>query len=375
LAVLSAGPQHGSRITYALAPPGTRDFPVNPDLRAPRLTSRGGVEGALARVAGIVTDLQAPRILSLKTGMQYQLSGDTLAQLNYSYRKTTNDLYSITNINRYAGDVVDGRLDGFTPEFGAIRMLTNRGDKAYHGLSANLTKRFSRGFSVNGSYTYNHGKNNDGDNNPYPDYSAGETDPVNPSLDYARDDIPHVFTLHSVWELPVFRSGGSAVHRVLGGWQLNAIANLQSGGAFVPISTAAYGNGGDFNADGVRSDRPDAPAGDVPSSFSKSEWLRGPLSPSMFPLPSASAPRAGTLPRDYFRGPGYANVDVGLMKAFALAFAGRERGRVQLRAEAFNIFNRVNLSNVERRLNNAQFGFPTSAAQNRVLQISAKYMF
>ena len=135
------------------------------------------------------------------------------------------------------------------------------------------------------------------------------------------------------------------------------------------------GQGGDFNGDGVRNDRPDAPASDLPTSFSRSEWLNGALNASDFPAPGVSTPRPGTLTRDRFRGPGYANIDVSLMKDFAIAFAGKERGRIQLRGEAFNVFNRVNLSAVERRINNARFGFATSAAQNRVLQLAVRYTF
>jgi hypothetical protein len=158
----------------------------------------------------------------------------------------------------------------------------------------------------------------------------------------------------------------------LGGWQLNTIWLMQSGELFVPISTAAYGSGGDFNADGYRNDRPDQPTQSLPSSFSKSEWLAGPLNASQFPLPDPAAPRPGTLRRDTFRRPGYANVDIAFIKEFRV---WKESGKLQLRAETFNAFNRVNLSSIVNNINNANFSFPTGAFQNRVVQFAVKFLF
>jgi hypothetical protein len=375
LAFLAAGPQYGSQVTYGLAPQGTRQFPINPELEAPELNDKGGIAGARTRVSGIVTDLESPMILSFKTGVQYQAMSDVLVQVNYSYRSTTNDLYNITSVNRFQGDLVDGLINGFAPDFAGIRMLTNRGERRYHGFATNLTKRFSQGYMLTASYTYNYGKNNDNDSNPYPNYYAEETDPLHPEFDYARDDTAHVFTLSGVWELPILRNSTNLAGKILGGWVLNSVWNFQSGGLFRPFSGSAYGNGGDFNADGVRNDRPDAPVGDLPSSFSKGDWQDGALEASAFPLPDAASPRPGTLARDRFRGPGYANIDLSLLKEFRFGAGSFEDDRLQVRFETFNLFNRVNITGTERNIANSNFGRATGAAQNRVLQLGVKYIF
>ncbi|MGH9429860.1 MAG: hypothetical protein ACRD2L_26550, partial [Terriglobia bacterium] len=250
----------------------------------------------------------------------------------------------------------------------------NRGRRFYHGLVTNLTKRFSQGLSLSASYTYNYGKNNfarvlPGNSDRY---YADETDAFNADFDYARDDFPHVLTIHSLWELPVFRGRKDWVGRIVGGWKLNTIWLLQSGELFVPVSTASYRNGGDFNADGYRNDRPDRPTQSLPSSFSRSEWLAGPLKASQFPLPDPATPRPGNLPRDAFRLPGYANVDIAFIKEFGV---WKESGKLQLRLESFNAFNRVNLSSVVNRINAANFASPTGASQNRVVQFAVKFLF
>ena len=154
---------------------------------------------------------------------------------------------------------------------------------------------------------------------------------------------------------------------------MNTIWNFQAGGLFVPISSSGFGEGGDFNADGQRDERPDRPAGDVSDTFSKDEWLTGPLSASLFPLPDTV--RAGNLPRDFFRGPGYARVDAAFVKNFPIPIGRSEKGRLQIRAEAFNLLNRINLRGVERSLDATNFSRPTSAYQMRTMQLSVKFLF
>ncbi len=374
VATVSAGPQLGIPITYALAPEGTSNFPVNPNLQAPKLTPSGGIQGARVDLTGIVTDLQSPLVYDFLGGVQYQLGNDVMVQANYTYRRGTRELYSLRDINRFQGDLLDGVKDGFNPEFDRINMLTNRGRRIYHGIVTNVTKRFSQGYSISGSYTYNYGKNNFGRVEPGKSdfYYGNETDAFNQQLDYARDDFAHVLTIHSLWELPFLRGRTDWVGRILGGWQTNTIWSLQSGELFVPVSTAAYGNGGDFNADGYRYDRPDTPTQSMPSSFSKDQWLQGALSASLFPLLDPASPRPGTLPRDMFRGPGYANVDLALLKQFGV---WKEKGKLQVRLEAYNVLNRLNISSVQNLINSSNFGFATSGYQNRRVQISVKFLF
>jgi hypothetical protein len=368
----SAGPEFGIPIFYGLAEPGTRNFPTNPDVQTPEVSPEGGIVGSRVNIWGTVSDLKNPLVYDFLGGVQYQLATDLMVQANYKYRRGTSEIYRPRSINRFQGDLLDGVRDGFNPNFDVISVLTNRGRRLYHGLVTNITKRFSQGYSMSASYTYNYGKNNFAQPSGYDYYDAQETDAFNPELDYSRDDFPHVVTIHSLWELPILRGRSDWLGRILGGWQFNTICLFQAGELFVPVSTAAYGNGGDFNADGIRRDRPDRPTEDLPSTFSRGEWLNGPLEASQFPLPDPGSPRPGTLPRDSFRLPGYANVNLAFMKEFGV---WKENGKLQIRVEAFNAFNRVNFSSVENRLNAPNFAFPTGTHQNRVVQLAVKFLF
>ena len=161
---------------------------------------------------------------------------------------------------------------------------------------------------------------------------SGATEAFNPTVDTGRTEgATNTFKLYSIWQLPLLRGRSRALQLVLGGWQLSTILNFESGGRFTPSSGAAYGSGGDFNADGSRSDRPDLPSVDVPRSFSKDEWMNGVMKASIFPLPTTV--RNGTLPRGYFCGPGYARVDAALSKDFPVT----EAVRLQFQAQASNL--------------------------------------
>ncbi|MCI0421545.1 MAG: carboxypeptidase regulatory-like domain-containing protein [Acidobacteria bacterium] len=365
---VQAGTDVGIPVVYGLAPVGTRDFPANRFLQVPKLTPQGGFEGTTVGLAAYANNVKSPLVYDSLVGVQYQLFGNVMVFGDYRYRRNTNDMYA-DDLNRFEGDMVDGRLDRLNPHFNEINMLYNAGKRIYHGLVFGASKRFSRGWSVDAHYTYNHGKNNFGQVGQFAD--SGSTSPYNPDVDRARDDIPRVFTFRNVWELPVFRTRTDWVGKVFGGWQLNSIWNLQSGGIFTPRSSRRFGQGGDFNGDGRNNDRPDRPAADVPRSFSKSEWLNGALRADIFPLPDPSQPRVGTLPRDYFRGPGYARIDIGAGKSFRLT----ETAKLAFRADAFNALNRINLAGVQRTINNSNFGRATSAYLMRVLQFSIKFTF
>ena len=379
LASLSAGPQLGIPIVYGLAPEGTVDFPINPELKQPTISAAGGIEGARVSLTGFQSDLQAPLVLDMLGGVQHQLGRNTRVQVDYKYRRGTGELY-MDDINRFAGDLLDGVVDRLNPNFNAIAILTNRGRRISHHIITSITQQTMAGWSMTASYNYTNGKNNFGQvARGHSDfYQAGSTDAFNLDPEWARDDFPHTFTFHNLWELPFLRGRDDGLARVFGGWKVNSIINLQAGELFTVTSSAAYLSGGDFNADGQTTgfrgaggDRPDAPTQDLGSHFSKQEWLSGAVSASDFPLPDPASARIGTLARDAFREIGYANVDVNFIKDFRLG----ENARVQVRGEFLNIFNHLNISSVNRRMNAANFATATGAHPNRVIQLGVKFLF
>jgi hypothetical protein len=71
-------------------------------------------------------------------------------------------------------------------------------------------------------------------------------------------------------------------------------------------------------------------------------------------------------------GPGFWNADLAFSRNIGIA-QGR---RVELRVEAFNLFNHVNWGNPNVQVGNANFGrITTTAGDPRIMQFAMKYAF
>ena len=160
----------------------------------------------------------------------------------------------------------------------------------------------------------------------------------------------------------------------------SGIVSLQSGFPMTVVTSD------DYNLDGTFADRPDATraidrvVGDGPHAF-----LNGVFGPrsgwaSLFqPAPG----RNGVLGRNTFRGPAFASVD-SLFKDFRIGWP-TEEARWQVRAEAFNAFNRVNLRAPSHSLgtfnaatglwSSTTFGTSASGFEARQIQLALKFIF
>ena len=93
------------------------------------------------------------------------------------------------------------------------------------------------------------------------------------------------------------------------------------------------------------------------------------------------------LNRNSFRGPGYFGNDFTLEKAFGIPGGGflRENAKVILQANFYNLFNKVNLRNVNDNSpngantyinpDNTQFGLSPGALAGRIIELQAKFNF
>ena len=151
----------------------------------------------------------------------------------------------------------------------------------------------------------------------------------------------------------------------------------QSGRPFSVWNGASFRAGGDYNLDagggavgGGFYDRPDAPAaGSIPETFSRADFLRGLFPAGAFPKPLPG--RDGTLGRNTFRGPRYVTLDASLARAFGLG----ESKSLQVRLDAFNALNNVNLFLPNADLSLPSFGKSTQAFDPRNLQAGVRFMF
>ena len=88
-----------------------------------------------------------------------------------------------------------------------------------------------------------------------------------------------------------------------------------------------------------------------------------------FPRPDV----LGDLPRNAYRGPGFASTDLSLFKNFVMP-KWRD-AKIQFRYEVFNVFNRVNLRLPNGNMAQATFGRSTQAIAAREMQFALKLIF
>jgi hypothetical protein len=330
------------------------------------LDSRNGVIGAKVGITAVDPNLKMPYAHNWFLGVQRNPVSGIVIDANYLGSAGRN-LHNAYNINRYVGDLVDGRLDGFNPSFSTINFITSTSQSIYHGGTVQVRRTFHQGFMAQGSYTFGRAMDD-------ADIAVGTTnyqDASNIQADraIAGYDATHKVSLVGLWELPFLKDGSGPGRAVLGGWQLAGFAIIQSGTPLNITNSAQYSRG-DFNADGNTGDRPNAPASTVKQSgWSTDEYLSGIFRVSDFPTPAGG--QNGTLPRNAFRGPGFAQVDLSLSKKFMVTTTVS----AEFRLNAFNAFNRVNLGDPDTNLNNNTFGRSTSQLAPRALQIGLRVRY
>ena len=182
-------------------------------------------------------------------------------------------------------------------------------------------------------------------------------------------DATHIvsttFTVESPWGRNMTGFRGALVK----GWSLSGLMHYQSGSPLTATASAAIGLSGQNVTR-----RANIVAGQ-PISFSGTCantkaicWVN----PSAFAVESVLG--AGNAPVNDIIGPNFYQWDLSARKIFPLPF--REGMSVQLQADAFNAFNRVNWNNPT--VNNAgaaSFGQITGALPARVLQLGGKFNF
>jgi hypothetical protein len=197
-------------------------------------------------------------------------------------------------------------------------------------------------------------------------------------------DVTHVFALSLIQRLPLERVGflSSLNRHVTSGWQILNISTITSGPPFTVYSGIQQTGAGAGGAD-----RPDLIS--MPT-FSTSRANRadyfglGANNSSFFYIPinvpGGTGPnhgRFGTLGRDTFRGPGFKDFDIAVVKETSLGHRGKsELGILEFRAEFFNIFNIVDFGLPSNTVLGSGFGvISKTAGSSRQIQFSLKFVY
>lgn len=274
------------------------------------------------------------------------------------------------------------------PEAGVVDYVGNGSFSNYHGLQAEIRRRFKNGFYFQTNYTFSKAFTDfDGSDS---NFSAFLDLGQNLVLEKKRqaNDVTHIFKANGGYELPFgpgkawFQDG--VIGRALGGWRLGAIFEARTGR---PLSYVS--NRGTVNRQG-RSAKNTAI-----SSLSRQELqeltglfydpaTRRPLfvDPSLIGsddranpqfLQNPAAGQFGTLQLTPVSGPGYWNLDFRMIKNTKI----RESLGLEFSAEAFNVFNHTNffVSAESHDINSQTFGRINSTFDPRILQFALKLTF
>jgi hypothetical protein len=243
-----------------------------------------------------------------------------------------------------AGCVDDIDLAGIYPTSGC-------GRAKYDALQISMTRRFRSGFSGGFQYQYSVNKGTTQGSNEAA--TAQNTFDFNTEYGTNPQDIPHTFNGSVVYLFP-----GRGLWS--GGWRLGGIVNARSG---VPLNVT-ISRPDNLTVNGVQvtnipggnsrgTQRPDLVPGVDP--YINQDGVRW-LNPAAFATPQPGM--FGNLPRNFLRGPEFAQFDLMASKDFRFANQG-----FQFRFEMFNLFNRLNYENPATTLPNGAPGVPFTDAQ------------
>ncbi len=247
------------------------------------------------------------------------------------------------------------------------------GTQIYHGLLTSVQKRFSRGVSASGNWTWSHCI---GVFQGY-DSKADQTSTMYGNLNFDRGncdaDRRHIVNVTVVGVTPKFTN--QIMRWVASDWQISGIYRFQSG---MPIAIQD-GTGVDRELSGISHQRPNLVLADPYTG------LTGPNQPyfntSAFALPALGS--FGNLGWNSVHGPTFWEMDMAVSRIFRI----RERHSFEIRADAFNLTNSFvsnpassaqpgsSVTNAFEGLSSNLFGINNAAQPTRKIQFALKYAF
>ena len=271
-------------------------------------------------VFSVNQNFRTPYFYNYNLQVEKGFSDKAVWQIGY-IGSTSHKLNIVTDLNQF----------GAFPTFGSVLQLNSIGTSKYNGLQTVFKIRSWRGLTSQFGYTWSHALDQ------ISEYRAVIADNTNRvGLDYGNGDYDtrHLFTINSTYDIP----GSSRGPRVLThGWSLTTIMNWHSGQPYDEVISGLSTISDPFKG--------------VDHKFSAAAGGTLWLNPAAFCVPGVgSCPTGpfvpygstvgGNVARNKYVGPGYGAIDFSVIKTIPV----NERVNVQLRAEMFNLLNRINLA-------------------------------
>ncbi len=264
---------------------------------------------------------------------------------------------------------------GVPVPFNSVDAQLSNGNSWYNALTFNLSRRFSKGFEVLSSYTYSHSIDDSTDlQSP-----LEPQDSRFPKLERSNsvNDQRHRWVTSAVFQSASGKSGDGFLKHFIGGFPLSPIVEFSSGRPFNVIT------GTDTRLDlGASQARPSV------GGATTSPFIPGVTfgvanvcldnSGKPFAIPGLAPPAGcdGNLGRDRFTSPNFFQWDMRISKRIPFG----ERLNLELIADSFNLFNRLNVAAVNQLCNplagsTCSAGQPTAAYDARQFQFALKVIW
>jgi hypothetical protein len=253
---------------------------------------------------------------------------------------------------------------------GNLDFHTNVGTQDYRGLKLSAQRRAASGLSLSANYTVSRCYGDPAlQTGGFLLLAAGYTKPDDPAFDrgLCDQDRTHLANLMAGAQTPQF--GSRALRLLASDWRMSGILTARSGS---PINVVA---GQDRAFTGIQNQRVDQVLANPYGRRTLSSWLN----PAAFALPAPGT--LGNFRRNSSRAPNFWSVDMALSRIVSI----RARQRVELRVEAFNLFNTFNWgspadtgvpSGTHANFSSSAFGrITTMAGTPRIMQFGVKYGF
>lgn len=392
---------YGSNILYATASDlyAPNSFPANPNLITPFNSANLPSNNIATGVTGLPTNLPTSYVYRYSLEAQYDLGHQWVGTAGYQASLGRHLPLQINLYNKMAPDILSGQM-AFNPMVNMIDWYEDTGSSGFNALLLEARHQFSNAFEADAQYRW--AKSLDNGSQPYaePDYA------FLPGFNYGPSDFDaqQMFKVFGMYSPILFHGGNDLMEKIVGGWTFSPIFNFHSGFPFDPTygglgCNAFYNNSGDCNL------RPAAYAGgagssqrtDTFKSKAASNFSKGASGAGYFTIPKVVpqntswvadvAPTPGPLPqapllgRNAFRGPLYSDWDLAMTKAFGLPTMKilGENARLELRANAYNLFNKLNISNgeLDTNITDSTFGYAVNGHPlgSRTIEVEAHFKF
>ncbi|MDE1163432.1 MAG: TonB-dependent receptor [Acidobacteriaceae bacterium] len=378
------------------------------------------------RIQALPLNFKTPYTQQFSLGLQQQITPTTLLDVSYvgshgTHLAGAEDLNEprpgawrgkVTPLTASSGCAINGQaafistacgivLNQIKPYLGyfAVDAMQTIFNSNYNSLQTKITKHFKGKSYIDGNFTWSRDLTN-----AQADYTGFVQNIYNVNGDYGRAAVDRklILTLDGVWEEPWFKEQHGLTGRLLGGWNvavtyaansglpltvassagLNINYNLPGGKTGVNGATtggivndnAGLGILGNTNA-GLRPNQIANPNQGYGIQLHSSKNYLQSATPWFYTGafaaqdPASNVP--GTAKRGTINGPGFQRADLGIFRNFRIV----NRLNFQLRGEAFNVANHVNVQSIGTTATSSTFGQVTGYRDARILQIAGRFDF